>query len=533
MQLTGQSLIAGRPTAAGKKSFAAVNPATKEALAPAFVVATAEEVDQAVKAAADAAPVLQAASPEKRAQLLETIAAEIELVGPTLLERANAESGLPLARLSGERDRTCSQLRLFASVVREGSWIDARIDPALPDRKPLPRPDLRRMLAPLGPVAVFGASNFPLAFSVAGGDTASAFAAGCPVIAKAHEAHPCTSELVGSAIVRALAACDLPIGLFSLLQGPGAEVGVPLVKHPLLAAVGFTGSHTAGRALCDLAALRPNPIPVFAEMSSVNPVFLLPGAVRERGSVIAQGLLGSVTLGVGQFCTKPGLIFVLRDNATKGLMDAVAAGVPACAPGTMLTPGIRERFLQVQERLRSLPGIRVAAAREPGSAAKNEAAVTVAATTAADFLRTPEMATEAFGPFTLFVEASSMNELLACAHAIEGQLTATLHGNDSDWESAGPLLDALERKAGRLLVNGFPTGVEVSHAMHHGGPSPATSDPRFTSVGTAAILRWARPVCYQNFPAALLPAALRDDNPLQIWRRINGALTREPLASCP
>lgn len=531
MLLQGKSLLAGRTGATGGTIFRAINPATSESLAPDFHEASMTEVDAALQAAAAAFQGYRARPAETRAKLLETIAAEIEALGDALLQRAQAETGLPLARLQGERARTCSQLRLFAQVVREGSWVDARIDPALPDRQPLPRPDLRRMLIPLGPVVVFGSSNFPLAFSVAGGDTASALAAGCPVIVKAHRAHPGTAELVGHAVVRAVAACGLPAGLFSLVHGGGATVGIAMVKHPAVAAVGFTGSHAAGRALCDAAAARPHPIPVFAEMSSLNPVFLLPGAVRERGAALAQGLLGSFTLGAGQFCTKPGLIFALRGPDTDAFLQALATAVQGAACATMLTPGIHAAFVENRAKVTTLPDVRIlAAAGAAPDASKTQGQPSVAVTTADNFLKHPALATEAFGPFTLVITAASTDELTACVRALEGQLTATLHGTTADLAAAGPLVALLEQKAGRLLVNGFPTGVEVSPAMNHGGPSPATSDSRHTSVGTAALLRFARPVCYQNFPEALLPVALRDANPLGLMRLVDGKLTREPLA---
>lgn len=530
MLLQGKSLLAGRTGATGGTVFRAINPATSETLAPDFHEASLAEVDAALQAAAAAFEDYRARPPETRAILLESIAAEIEALGDTLLQRAQAETGLPPARLQGERARTCGQLRLFAQVVREGSWVDARIDPALPDRQPLPRPDLRRMLIPLGPVVVFGSSNFPLAFSVAGGDTASALAAGCPVIVKAHRAHPGTAELVGHAVVRAVAACSLPAGLFSLVHGGGLTVGIAMVKHPAVAAVGFTGSHAAGRALCDAAAARPHPIPVFAEMSSLNPVFLLPGALRERGAALAQGLLGSFTLGAGQFCTKPGLIFALRGADTDAFLQALATAVQGAACATMLTPGIQAAFVENRTKVTALPDVKIlAAAGAAPDASKTQGQPSVAVTTAANFLKHPALATEAFGPFTLVITAASADELTACVRALEGQLTATLHGTAADLAAAGPLVALLEQKAGRLLVNGFPTGVEVSPAMNHGGPSPATSDSRHTSVGTAALLRFARPVCYQNFPEALLPEALRNANPLGLMRLVDGKLTREPL----
>jgi NADP-dependent aldehyde dehydrogenase len=530
MTLHGKSLIAGVPVPPGGRTFRAINPATNRPLEPDFHEASNEHVDRALAGATSAFVDYRARSGSERARLLEAIATEIEALGDSLLQRANAETGLPLARITGERARTCGQLRLFAQLVREGSWVDARIDPALPDRQPLPRPDLRRMLLPLGPVVVFGSSNFPLAFSVAGGDTASALAAGCPVIVKAHRAHPGTSELVAAAVSRAVATCGLPAGVFSLVHGEGSTVGVALVKHPATSAVGFTGSHAAGRALFNAAASRPHPIPVFAEMSSINPVFLLREAVGERSAAIAQGLLSSFTLGVGQFCTKPGLVFVQRGPGTDAFLEQLAAAVRAAPCGTMLTSGIRDAFLANRNAITGLPGVQALASGGTAADANlTQSEPSVATTTAAHFLTERALATEAFGPFTLIVVGENRDELAACAAALEGQLTATLHGTAADLAGARALIRVLEQKAGRILVNGFPTGVEVSPAMNHGGPYPATTDVRFTSVGTAAIYRFARPVCYQGLPDDLLPAALQNANPLGILRLVNGSPTREAL----
>ncbi|HEY1794298.1 MAG TPA: aldehyde dehydrogenase (NADP(+)) [Opitutaceae bacterium] len=520
MNIHGKSIIAGRVVEAQGPEFRAFDPAAGAPLGPAFHEASAGQVDDALGAAASACASYRAAPPEARAGFLEAAATEIESLGDALLERCRMETGLPLGRLQGERARTCAQLRLFAALAREGSWVDARIDRALPDRRPQPRPDLRRMLQPLGPVAVFGASNFPLAFSVAGGDTASALAAGCPVVAKAHPAHPGTSELVGGALTRAAASQGLPPGVFSLLNG-GAAVGRAIVVHPLLSAVGFTGSRAAGRALFEAACARPEPIPVFAEMSSVNPLLILPGALSERGAAIAEGLAASVTLGSGQFCTKPGLIFVQKGDGTDGFLARLAGALAAQPPAPMLTPGIAGAFRAGRERAMALGGVRAL----PGSGPEASAV----AVSAADFLRTPEMAAEVFGPFALVVIADSPEQVAACLRSLEGQLTATLHAAPSDLGGATPLLAEIERKAGRLVMNGFPTGVEVCPAMHHGGPYPATTDARFTSVGTAAILRFARPICYQGFPAELLPEALRDGNPRGLLRLVDGKPTREPI----
>ena len=530
MNLHGLSLIAGVRAAANGSTFHAINPTTGERLQPEFHDISAADVDPVLHAAAAAFVDYRVRPAADRAQLLEAIASEIEALGDPLIQRACAETGLPVARITGERARTCGQLRLFAQLVRDGSWVDARIDRALPDRQPLPRPDLRRMLIPLGPVVVFGSSNFPLAFSVAGGDTASALAAGCPVVVKAHRAHPGTSELVGSAITRAIAACGLPAGLFSLVHGGGATIGVALVRHPATAAVGFTGSHTAGRALFDAAASRPHPIPVFAEMSSLNPVFLLPEAIKQRGSALAQGLLASCTLGVGQFCTKPGLVFVQRDGETDGFLKKLSDAVVAAPAGTMLTSGIRDAFLQNRAKVTGVKGVQpLATSSAVVNATKTESAASVATTTAQHFLAHPELATEAFGPFTLVIIAESAAEISACAAVLEGQLTATLHGTPAELGANRALLALLEQKVGRVVVNSFPTGVEVSPAMNHGGPYPATTDVRFTSVGTAAIDRFARPICYQSLPDELLPPALQNANPLGLLRLVDSQPTRDPV----
>jgi NADP-dependent aldehyde dehydrogenase len=531
MFLHGKSLLGGGTGATGGKTFRAIDPARNAPLEPIFHEASDAEVASALDASAAAFAIYRGCSGAERAKFLETIAIEIELIGDALLQRANAETGLPLARLMGERGRTCGQLRLFAQVVREGSWVDARIDPALPDRQPLPRVDLRRMLIPIGPVVVFGSSNFPLAYSAAGGDTASALAVGCTVIVKAHRAHPGTAELVGGAIARAAAACGLPPGVFSLIHGDGATVGITMVKHPATAAVGFTGSHFAGRALFDAANSRPHPIPVFAEMSSLNPVFLLPGAMRERGLAIARGLLGSFTLGVGQFCTKPGLIFALSGPETDAFLAQLGEMVRGAPNGTMLTSGIRDAFVENRGKITSALGVQpLAAGASAPDPAKTEGQPSVATTSAKNFLVQPALATEAFGPFTLVVLADRIEEFGACAAALEGQLTATLQTGAEDFADARPLLAALEQKVGRVILNGFPTGLEVGHAMNHGGPYPATTDVRYTAVGTAAMLRFARPICYQGLGDELLPVPLKDANPLGLLRFVDGKPTRAPLA---
>ncbi|MGA2867476.1 MAG: aldehyde dehydrogenase (NADP(+)) [Verrucomicrobiota bacterium] len=530
MRLHGCSFIGDQLSSGTGETFRALSPLDSTPLPPGFYKAGVKEVDAAMELAEAAFATCRETTGAQRAVFLERVAEEILALGEELIGRAHQETGLAETRLAGERARTVGQLRLFAQVAREGSWVDARIDSARPERQPLPKPDLRRMLIPIGPVVVFGSSNFPLAFSVAGGDTASALAVGNPVVVKAHSGHPGTSELVATALRRAVAACRLPGGVFSMLHGAGKEVGLALVRHPLARAVGFTGSRKAGRALFDAAAARPEPIPVFAEMSSLNPVFLLPGALRERPAGIAQGLCASMTLGVGQFCTKPGLVFGLRGAEFDQFQAALARCLEAVRPATMLHAGICEAYHQGLARVSALSGVELLArAPAPAEAKKTHGEAVVMRADLANFRKHPELAGEVFGPFALLISVPTRTELEEVARTLEGQLTATVQGTPEDLRQAGPLLRLLERKAGRLIVNGFPTGVEVCPAMHHGGPSPSTTDVRFTSVGTAALYRFVRPVCYQDFPPALLPEALKDDNPLRIWRLVNG----QPVGPAP
>jgi len=530
MKLEGLSIIGFRCGSAGGKVFHGINPATGETLATDYHSANEEEVGEAADLAEVAFESFASRSGKERAAFLRQIAINIESVVETIKSRGAAETGLPEARLAAETGRTTGQLRLFADLLEEGSWVDARIDTAIPDREPLPKPDLRFMLRPIGPVAVFCASNFPLAFSVAGGDTASAFAAGCPVIVKAHHAHPGTAEIVGRAIADAVRTCGLPEGTFSMIHGSGRVVGQALVKHPAVKAVGFTGSRSGGRALFDLATARPEPIPVYAEMSSINPVFLLPGALRERAEAIATGLHGSLNLGVGQFCTNPGLILGSKNAEMNAFKAAFAAKIAATGSATMLHRGIRDSFVAGVSRKRANVGVTVVSVVEcdagPGQA---DVAPAVLSTDAKIQLKEPELNEEVFGPSTLFVESSDRDDLLRIANGLEGHLTASIFGTDEELAANADLITVLQRKVGRLIFNQFPTGVEVCHSMVHGGPYPATTDGRSTSVGTAAIFRFARPVSYQNFPQAALPDELRDDNPLDIMRTIDGELTRRPV----
>jgi 2,5-dioxopentanoate dehydrogenase len=507
MPLSGRFFI-GSEEVESKETFLAVSAATGEALQPPFSVTDEANVNLACDLAWDAFDTFRQLHPDARAKFLETIAENIVAIGDELLERASIESGLPLPRLTGERARTVGQLKLFADELRKGGWQGVRIDPAMPERKPLPRSDLRQRRIPVGPVAVFGASNFPLAFSVAGGDTASALAAGCPVVVKGHPAHPGTSELVARAIAQAVKQCGLPAGVFSLVNGTSNALGGALVAHPRIKAVGFTGSRAGGLALMKIAAARPEPIPVYAEMSSINPVLLLPGALRARAEALGKEFVGSLTLGVGQFCTNPGLVFALDSPELQQFVESASAALKQVQPSAMLTPGIHSAYERGVDELLKHKKL-TALARGAESQGKHCGRAALFSTTAADLAEHPEVAHEVFGASSIVVRARSEAELIASLEAIEGQLTATLHLTPEDTALASRLLPILERKAGRILANGWPTGVEVAHAMVHGGPYPATSDGRSTSVGTLAIDRFLRPVCYQDLPEALLPEELR------------------------
>ncbi|MGE2717882.1 aldehyde dehydrogenase (NADP(+)) [Mycolicibacterium litorale] len=523
-QLTGQMLIAGAVVRGSGPAIRGLDPTTGTELEPGYHHGDASHVDAACAAAAEAFGPYRSTSAQARAVFLEAIADGIAAVTDDLVGRAHAESGLPEARLTGELGRTCGQLRLFAAVLREGSWNGARIDPAQPDRTPLPRPDLRQRAVPLGPVAVFGASNFPLAFSVAGGDTASALAAGCPVVVKAHDAHPGTSELVGRVITDAVAAADLPAGTFSLLY-VGQQHAVALVSDPRIKAVGFTGSRAGGLALAAAAARRPEPIPVYAEMSSVNPVFLLGGALADHGPELGRAFVGSLTMGSGQFCTNPGLVVGVAGPDLDAFVAAAAEALSESAATAMLTPGIAENFRRGVDALAGEADVIARGSADGGAAVSGRAALF--GTDAVSLLGSPSLQAEVFGASSLIVRCADFAEMKTVAAHLEGQLTATLHADESDHGQAAELLPILELKAGRILFNGWPTGVEVTHAMVHGGPFPATTDARTTSVGSRAIERFLRPVCYQNAPASLLPTAVAEGNPDRLWRRVDGELTRD------
>jgi 2,5-dioxopentanoate dehydrogenase len=516
MQLTGRNIIGNKTFSEGTVAIQAMNPTTGETLPTLFYKATLDELNLAVEKANSAFQIYRKKSGVEKAIFLEKIAEEIELLGDTLIQRYVAESGLPEGRATGERGRTIGQLRLFAQLLREGSWVNARIDSALPDRQPLARPDIRSMERPLGAVGIFGASNFPLAFSVAGGDTASALAAGCPVVFKAHTAHLGTSELAGKAIQKAAIATNMPDGVFSLLFDDGHEIGQELVKHPDIKAIGFTGSYRGGKALFDAAATRPEPIPVYAEMGSVNPVFVLPNALKERGTSIAQNYVASVTMGVGQFCTNPGMLLLEKNEA---FINDLEQQISNANGGVMLTEGIKNAYNHGVENAKNFTQI-IGIGKTPAGHLAVEPVLLK--TDSQALIDNPDLAEEIFGPTSLVVEANGKNDLLAIAKALSGHLTATVQATEKDLKDYAELLEILEQKVGRLLINGFPTGVEVCNAMVHGGPFPATTDARSTSVGTLSIHRFTRPICYQNFPDFALPEELKSENPLNIWRLFDG-----------
>jgi NADP-dependent aldehyde dehydrogenase len=521
MQLSGQSIIGTRRATASGGVFYAVNARTGERLEPPCHSAGDRDLDEAVALAAAAAAGYRTLPRSQRAEFLREIASQLESHGTALVERVMLETALPEARVRGELDRTANQLRFFAGIVEEGSWVDARIDTGDPKRKPAPKPDVRSMLRPLGPVAVFCAANFPLAFSVAGGDTASALAAGNPVVVNAHFSHPGTAEMCGMAINAAARRTLMPDGVFSLLISRGYHIGQVLVAHPLIKAVAFTGSRKGGLALAEIIRSRPEPIPFYAEMSSVNPVFVLPHALAQRGDEIADGLQASVTVGAGQFCTNPGVVVVEEGRAGDALVIALGRKIGTTRPAPMLNAAILENYrLLVEGRTHDARMHRVAQAAGDGSAG-----AALFETDAETFLGNPDLAAEVFGPASLVVRYRTLEQALEIA-AMEGNLTATVHLGSGDEDDATRLAVALEAHVGRIVFDGYPTGVEVCQAMVHGGPFPATGDGRSTSVGGRAIERFARPVCFQDAPTSLLPEELRPGNPAGIWRMLNGERTK-------
>jgi len=521
-----KNIIAGKPVPGSTITFQAQNPTTRSPLEGDFEVATIENVNDAVKAAIEAFSIYKNTSGKEKAELLRAIADEMEALGDVLIERAMAESGLPKARFKGERGRTCGQLRLFADLVEEGSWVEARIDEAQPDRSPMPKVDIRNMLQPIGPVVIFGASNFPLAFSTAGGDTASALAAGCPVIVKAHPSHPGTNALVSEAIAQALKKCKLPAGIYSTLYDTGHRVGAALVQHKDIAAVGFTGSEAGGKALMELAAKRTFPIPVYAEMGSTNPVFILPEKLGDELELLPAQLANSINMGVGQFCTNPGLLFVLEDENLASFTENLKEAFSKLKSYTMLNQGIYDNYMYKKQSALDTPGVHALKTNDHNFNAL-EAPPTLAKIPYKEYIINQNLQHEVFGPFTLMVVCKDISEMKNLAKNLKGQLTATLMGTEKDLTTHQELIDIIRDKVGRIVFNGVPTGVEVGHAMHHGGPFPASSNGRYTSVGTGAIKRFARPVAWQNCPESLLPDALKADNPLGIWRMVNGEMSKK------
>lgn len=528
--ISGHQLIAGREAPCDHAPFHATNPSTSEKLEPAFCEATSAHADEALRAADGAFDALRAATPETRALLLEAIADEILALGEPLLERAHAETGLPMARLTGERGRAMNQCKMFAALIREGSWAEASIDRAQPDRQPLAKPDVRRVLLPVGPIVVFGASNFPFAIGVVGTDTVSALAAGCPVVVKAHPAHPGTCELLGRAVVKALRKTGLPDAAFSLLHGRGTDIGTELVKHPLTQAVAFTGSLRGGRALMDVAAARPHPIPFYGEMGSINPVFLLPGALKERGAKIAEAYVGSVTMGVGQFCTNPAIVLGLQSAELTNFVENAGDFAAKVPPQSMLHRGICESYDAGTAVWSTINGLQLAGeSATPADHEATQAACRIYTTTLQVLESHEELRREVFGPCSIITQCPTLEDLLAFARNLEGQLTAAIHGTEDDLREYAPLIRVLERKVGRIIFNGFGTGIEPCPSMHHGGPYPAASHSFYTSIGTGSIYRFVRPVCYQGFPDDCLPEALQNANPTKALRLLDGDYSREAV----
>ena len=527
MKLHGKNIIGSQLSQKGISSFTGTNPSNGMALEPPFYNATEEEVRTAFEKSDRAFESFLEVARSRRADFLDKIAEEIINLGEFLVKRAMEETGLPEGRIIGERGRTVNQLKLFANVVREGSFLEISIDNAQPDRAPIPKPDIRMINIALGPVAIFGASNFPLAFSVAGGDTASALAAGCPVVVKAHPAHPGTSELVGMAIKKAADDTGMPDGVFSLLHGNGFETGQNMVKNPYAKAIAFTGSFSGGKALFNLAAEREEPIPCFAEMSSINPVFLLPERLEEQPENIALQYVDSVNLGVGQFCTNPGIVFGIKSKSLDLFVAAASKKISETGGGTMLHKGIKSNYERSVQDISSEENVlQIASGNGDG---EHTGIANLLKTDGASFIRNPKLQSEIFGPASLIVACEDEDQLQLAARSLRGNLTATLQATPNDLKNSKTLIRILERKVGRLLVNGFPTGVEVCHSMVHGGPYPATTDSRFTSVGTSAIKRFLRPICYQNFHLPVLKKELQNENTMGIWRKVDGSFSNEGI----
>ena len=525
--LKGCNLLGNTESAGGEQYLRVFSTVSQHILPEKFAVATAAEIDKAVAKAVAAFPLYKNVSPLERAAFLETIAEEIMALGDELIQRAMQETGLPEARLLGERGRTTGQLKLFAEVLKEGSWVEAVIDTALPDRKPLPRADIRKMNVPIGPVVVFGASNFPFAFSTAGGDTAAALATGNPVIVKAHESHLGTNELMASAINAAAKKCNLPDGVFSFVIGEGPVTGMQLVKHPGVKAIGFTGSYAAGTAIFKAANNeRQSPIPVYAEMSSINPVLLLNEKLLRDGDAVAAALAGSITLGVGQFCTNPGLLFLIESDAAENFISKLSSLLAATTAGTMLNESVCRNYYKNRKVMLDQQAVTVLYEGQDSSD-NFKGSPALLQVSAADFINDAGLQSEVFGPTSMIVKCKDETELQHAIGALHGQLTGTVFATNEDIKNFAACIDGLSEKAGRTVYNSVPTGVEVCHAMVHGGPFPATTDARTTSVGADAIKRFVRPICLQDCPQEFLPAALKNENPLNIKRKVNAVYTKE------
>lgn len=526
--MIGQNYLGTTASATGTKTFKTYNPELNQENDTVFTEATSAEIDQAVQLATQAFKEYRTISGIKKAEFLNTIADEILALDDALIKMYCSETGLPEGRAIGERGRTVGQLRAFATLVAEGSWVEASIDTAQPDRQPMPKSDIRKLLIPLGPVVIFGASNFALAFSTAGGDSAAALASGCPVIVKSHPMHAGTGALVASAIVKAIEKTGMPKGVFSNLNSSGIEVGEQLVQHPQVKAVGFTGSIKGGRALYDLASKREEPIPVFAEMGSINPVVILPKALKNRQAAIAKTYASSITLGTGQFCTNPGLLLGIKSEALTAFVDNLSRDIMEINPSCMLHPNIKKGYEANKQKVLAQDHVTVTANYQ-SNVDINYAQQAVVKVTGDSFIENPTLHLEVFGPFSMVVECEDQSQLESVISSLEGQLTGTVISDEHEISTFKNVIAALQNRVGRIIFNGVPTGVEVCDSMVHGGPYPASTDSRFTAVGINSIKRWVRPFSYQDWPDDMLPEALQNDNPLHIFRRIDGVSSKNSI----
>ncbi|WP_299520152.1 aldehyde dehydrogenase (NADP(+)) [Winogradskyella sp.] len=525
---SGKNYIGNQLSAKGPKTYKTFNPQLNIENAPIYTEATSDEINKAVLLALEAFKTFRAISGKQKARFLNAIADEILALDDELIKIYCSETGLPEGRAKGERGRTIGQLRSFAELIAEGSWVEATIDTAQPERQPIPKSDIRKMLIPLGPVVVFGASNFPLAYSTAGGDTAAALAAGCPVIVKSHPMHAGTGELVASAIIKAAEKTSMPNGVFSNINSSGIEVGAQLVKHPGVKAVGFTGSIKGGRALYDMAAQREEPIPVFAEMGSINPVIILPEALQNKNESLAKTYANSITLGTGQFCTNPGLLLGIKGDALSNFIKNLSNEIVKIEPSCMLHPNIIGAYESKKQNAISQPNLSVVIDYE-NDIQPNYARQTLTTVEGEIFLSNPTLHQEVFGPFSMIVQCKDVDELEQIISNLEGQLTGTLIADEDEAEHYPQIISALQNRVGRIIYNGVPTGVEVCPSMVHGGPYPSSTDSRFTAVGIHSIKRWVRPFSYQDWPNALLPSELKNENPLELSRLVNNVQTEAKL----